>query len=158
MKRMTGPLLAVLTFTLFGWAIVQSVAQEKSAESRKQGSIAWRDSLDKAREIAAKEKKPIFMDFSAEWCGPCQEMLRTTYKDKAVVARSSKFVPVLIDVDKQSKLAERYGVQAIPTVVFLNAKGDILRRESGYHTAQEFLKILESMEKGAAQAKHTAAR
>ena len=158
MKRKTGALLAALTLTLFGWAIVRGVAQDNCAESKKHGPIAWMNSLDKARDIAAKENKPLLVDFYAEWCGPCQEMLRTTYKDKAVVARSAKFVPVLIDVDKQSKLAEKYRVQAIPTVVFLNAKGEVLRRETGYHTARGFLKIMDSVEKRAAQVKHTASR
>ena len=158
MKRTTEALLAALILALFGWAITRGAAQANSAEPINNGPIAWMSSLNKARDIAAKEKRPILVDFYAEWCGPCQEMLRTTYKDKAVVARSAKFVPVLIDVDKQSELAEKYGVQAIPTVVFLNAKGEVLQRESGYHTAREFLNIMDSVEKSAAQAKQTAAR
>src|SRR5205085_1442911 len=90
------------------------------------GPIAWKESLDEAKKIAAKEKKVIFVDFWAEWCGPCKKMLATTYKDKDVVARSKKFVPVLLNYDKQKALADKYNISAIPAVIFMDAKGKVL--------------------------------
>ena len=121
------------------------------------GSIAWIDSLEKARERAIKEKKPILVDFYAAWCGPCQLMLKTTYKDKTVAARAKKFIPVLINVDKQPQVAEKYGISAIPTVVFLDGEGKILMDESGYHSASEFLKIMDAVEKQSRSGNRSAA-
>jgi thiol:disulfide interchange protein len=128
-----------LTFAVGAWQTGRAAGDGSPA--RKHGPITWTDSLDRAQKTAAKEKKVVFVDFYAEWCGPCQEMLHTTYRDRQVVAQSRKFVPVLINVDKQPKLAEKYGVEAIPTVVFLDARGKVLRKETGYHEAREFLKM-----------------
>ena len=110
----------------------------------KYGPIAWTNSLDAAQKKAAREKKIVLVDFMAEWCGPCKQMLATTYKDKTVVARAGKqFVPVLIDVDQQPKLAQKYNVEAIPTVIFLNGSGKVLHRSMGYHDAKTFLKMMD---------------
>jgi thiol:disulfide interchange protein len=117
-----------------------AVANEN--DLKKHGPIAWQGSLQAAMKIAAREKKPIFIDFWAEWCGPCKAMLATTYKDKAVVARSKQFVPVLINADEQSKLLEKFGISGIPTVVFLDAKGKVLLQTTGYESGPEFLKTM----------------
>ena len=122
------------------------------------GSILWTDSLEKAQKSAAKQKKLIFVDFYAEWCGPCKEMLRTTYRDKRVVARIKDFVPVLVDVDKQSALARKYGVEAIPNAVFLDAKGNVVQRAVGYHDAAAFLKVADAAARQRGSAARRAAR
>ena len=149
-------LLAIFVPLILGaWRMTS--AAEKKQNTQQHGPIAWMDSLEKARKIGAREKKPILVDFYAEWCGPCQEMLRTTYKDKQVVERSKRFVSVLIDVDKQTKLAEKYGIQSIPTVLFLNAKGDVLRQEVGYHDSKQFLQITDEVLKNSSSSNRQAA-
>ena len=124
---------------------VSTAADEK--DLKKHGPIAWQGSLQAALKIAAREKKPIFIDFWAEWCGPCKQMLATTYKDKAVVARAKQFVPVLINADEQPKIAEKFGINGIPTVVFLDAKGKVLLQTTGYESGPEFLKMMDQAAK-----------
>lgn len=115
-----------------------------SAGAAKYGPIAWTSSLDAAQKTAVQQKKIVLVDFMAEWCGPCKQMLATTYKDKTVVARAGKqFVPVLIDVDQQPRLAEKYNVEAIPTVIFLDGNGKVLHRSMGYHDTKAFLKMMD---------------
>ena len=122
--------------------------------AKKHGPIAWSESYEKAVKMAAKDKKLIMADFWAEWCGPCKQMLKTTYRDKNVVARSKKFVPLLINIDKQQALAAKYQIEAIPTVLFLDAKGKVVyRTEPGYQSAGGFLK---SMDEATRQAKKPA--
>ncbi len=113
-------------------------------QSASVGPIAWMDSLEAAKRTAAREQKLLFVDFSAAWCGPCQQMLRTTYRDERVTARMKSFVPVLIDVDKQPALAQKYDVSAIPAAVFLDAEGNVVQRAVGYHDAASFLKVADA--------------
>ncbi len=117
------------------------------ASLKKHGPIAWRGSLQEAMKIAAKEKKPILLDFWAEWCGPCKVMLATTYKDKAVVEKSKKFVTVLINADEQPKVLEKFSISAIPTVIFLDSKGKVLLQSTGAAKAPEFLKLMDQASK-----------
>lgn len=104
--------------------------------------IRWSSSLTDAEATARRENKPVFVDFAATWCGPCQNMLQETYRDADVVRRlNSRFVPVLIDIDKQPAIAARFGVGAIPDGAFLAPDGRELIRSIGYHDADEFLDL-----------------
>ncbi|MFQ9924083.1 MAG: thioredoxin [Beduini sp.] len=83
----------------------------------------------------------VFVDFFATWCGPCKmlapeiEKLAEQYQGK---------LPVLkIDVDQQVALAQRYGIQTIPTlIVFKN--GEIQHQSIGFQSYVQLKKILES--------------
>ena len=151
MNRITRFLSASLAVTVVmsGAAIYSAQADESAA--KKHGPIAWVEKLDEAKKIAAKEKKIVFMDFYADWCGPCKQMLATTYKNPDVVARSKKFVPALINVDKNKELAEKYQISAIPAVLFLDGKGKVIVRSDGYVEAPEFLKLMDAAVKRAKQ-------
>jgi thiol:disulfide interchange protein len=149
MKRLLarGGMIAVMGLTGAIGILPATSVTANEADLKKHGPIAWKGSLEAALKIAAREKKPIFIDFWAEWCGPCKEMLATTYKDKAVVARSKQFVPVLINADEQPKLLEKFGISGIPTVVFLDAKGKVLLQTTGLETSKEFLKTMDEAAK-----------
>lgn len=72
---------------------------------------------------------PKLWDFSAEWCPPCREQkpiihaLETEYSGKVEFR--------IIDVDQEKELASKFGVQAIPTQVFLDSDGNELSRHVG---------------------------
>ena len=144
MKRLLARagMIAVMGLTGAVGLLPATSVTANEADLKKHGPIAWQGTLAAAMKIAAREKKPILIDFWAEWCGPCKQMLATTYKDKAVVARSKQFVPVLINADEQPKLLEKFGISAIPTVVFLDAKGKVLLQATGLQDSATFLQTM----------------
>lgn len=63
--------------------------------------IKWRHvlDLDAAKALAAKEGKPLLVDFEADWCVWCKRLDWCTYPDAAVVAEASKFTAVKINTE-----------------------------------------------------------
>jgi thioredoxin 1 len=73
--------------------------------------------------------KPLVIDFWATWCGPCKrvapiiEELATEYADRVNIGKC--------DVEEDEDLAMEFRVSSIPTIVFINAKGEVVNRIVG---------------------------
>lgn len=91
--------------------------------------VVWRTDLAAARQEAAANGKPLFLDFTASWCPACQELKRTAWADSKVArVLAERYVAVSIDIDRQRDLATSYQVQAIPTFIVIDARtGRILK-------------------------------
>ena len=80
-----------------------------------------------ARTVA-ESQLPVFVDFYADWCGPCKMMapsvdaLAAKYTGRAIIAK--------LDTDRAPVTAQQYGVRGIPTsIVFVGGKESA--RQSG---------------------------
>lgn len=83
--------------------------------------------------------KPVLVDFSAEWCGPCK-MMAPILKD--VAGQLGDSVRILkIDVDKNQQLAAQVGVQGVPTLI-LYKNGKQVWRQSGVVQANQLAGII----------------
>lgn len=65
--------------------------------------------------------KPIVIDFTATWCGPCQKL--KPHFNALSKKMADKVTFIKVDVDKWKDLALEYGAQAVPTIVVINAEG-----------------------------------
>ena len=104
--------------------------------------VPWRHDFAAAQSESHTTHKPIFLCFTATWCGPCQEMKKTTWASREVERALDAYTPEKIDVDEQPQLAKRYGVDSVPTLLILNDSGEVQRKMTGGLTTPDFLKWL----------------
>ena len=84
--------------------------------------------------------KPAIIDFYADWCGPCKrvapilEELAGTYKEKLVVYK--------INVDNEKELAAAFGIQSIPSLLFIPMKG-VPRMSQGALSREQFVEQID---------------
>ena len=65
--------------------------------------------------------KPVFVDFWAEWCGPCRMVSPTVEELSGEYEGKVDFVKV--NVDQNNELSQKYGIFSIPTLaIFENGK------------------------------------
>ena len=98
-------------------------------------------SFASACALAKKTKRVVLVDFYTTWCGPCKMLDATTWKDKAVRAWLTRHaISRKIDAEKQTKLAEKYKIDAYPTILLLNANGKEIDRLVGFRDPKTFLR------------------
>ena len=110
-----------------------------------QQSIKFEDSDFTTILAKAKtEKKLVFLDAYAAWCGPCKLMEKNVFTDKTVSDfYNQNFINAHFDMEKGEgpSLAAKYGIRSYPTLLFLNGEGEIVGKELGYMQSQQFLEL-----------------
>jgi thiol:disulfide interchange protein DsbD len=108
--------------------------------------VSWKSYSHSNLKEAETSKKPTIIDFYADWCTPCRTLDRKTFHDARVVKESDKFLMIKVDLTKKGgpdplQLLDRYHVKGVPTVIFLDSKGNEIKelRILDFVSAEEFL-------------------
>jgi thiol:disulfide interchange protein DsbD len=126
--------VVVATFLLGSWAF-------------RGPGVTWQPYSDQLLRTAKQEQKPVVIDFYATWCSPCRELDEITFHHPEVVNLAAKgFVMVKVDLTQKGnpvhvRLLSEYGVKGVPTVVFLDGRGNECRnlRLVDYLPPEQFL-------------------
>jgi len=110
-------------------------------------SIRWEHRFDEAVKKARAAKKPIMIDFWADWCTWCHRLDQTTYVDPVVVKLSEDFIPVKVDTEgsrKNQEIALRYNVATLPTITFITPGGRQILTLKGFQGPGQFPRTMET--------------
>lgn len=88
--------------------------------------------IERAIEVAAARGKPLLVELSATWCGPCKELEQIMDAPEVVAARR-RVVMVRYDVDTTAgaAVARRFGSEGVPAFVAVDGQGRAFARQRG---------------------------
>lgn len=140
MKRVA--ILVTIIFSVFA-----TYAEELNydAKTEKNAGIlfhqgSWEDALKRSKE----EGKPIFLDISASWCGPCKMMKSRTFSNIDVGEfYNTNFINVMVDGEKGEgiDLARKYKIRGYPTLIFVDVNGNVIDKTAGYRNPNQFIEL-----------------
>ncbi|GFN39144.1 MAG: thioredoxin 1 [Marine Group I thaumarchaeote] len=87
---------------------------------------------------------PVFVDFWAEWCGPCRMVSPVVEEISKEYVGKVKFVKV--NVDQNSELASKYNIMSIPTLAIFH-KGKIVARKIGASSKESYKSMIDGVTK-----------
>jgi thioredoxin-related protein len=128
-------------------------------ETTKENGVVWTVGLTwpQILERARKEKKYVFLDCYATWCGPCKTMDRDVFAlNRVGETMNNKYLAVKVQMDTgiydsstirftypiARQLEQQYNIQVLPSYLFFDESGQLVHKEVGSFKADEFVKIL----------------
>jgi thiol:disulfide interchange protein DsbD len=115
-------------------------------------ALVWEHSEQVAAAKAQAEKRPLMVDFTAEWCAACKELSKHTLSDPRVMAKAAaaNFVALKVDAtnddDPQVDAVKgKYKVVGLPTVVIYDSTGKERKRFNEFVEPDPFLAAIEGI-------------
>ena len=92
-------------------------------------------------QIVLQAETPVLVDFWAAWCAPCQMVAPIV--DELAEEYSGRINFAKVDVDQNPKIATRYGIMSIPTLLIFK-KGQPVSHIVGYRPKEELKQSLDA--------------
>ncbi len=118
-----------------------------------QGVRFEKGNLEQVLAKAKVERKIVFVDAYAVWCGPCKWMSNNVFPDSEVGSYFDKyFVAMKLDVERGEGpvIKTRYAIEGLPGYLFLDPDGNVVYRGGGRMPKEKFMTLLEEARTAAA--------
>ncbi|MEJ7837710.1 MAG: thioredoxin fold domain-containing protein [Thermomicrobiales bacterium] len=107
-------------------------------------SINWLTDFEEATKQARADKKPVLVDVFQDDCGGCEKLVEVTFVEPQVAeAIATRFVPVQLDLRKNSEFARQWQVFWTPTILFADRSGKVRYQSPNFLPPAEFLDVLD---------------
>ena len=94
------------------------------------------------RAIVLESEKPVLVEFSASWCGPCKAMEPILEELEQVYSDRVKFCK--IDAEQNPKLAQALEIRGLPALALVK-QGDVLGISCGYVNKERLLGLIDEL-------------
>jgi thiol:disulfide interchange protein DsbD len=110
----------------------------------------WKSYDSDVIEQAVNDAKPVFIDFYADWCEPCKEMERSSFRDPRFITISEKFVMVKADLTDAkdplvNSLRSTFSIRGVPTIVLIAPDGEIRTTLVGFQDANALIGAMQKI-------------
>lgn len=136
-----------LSLLLFSCNGSKSATKTQKPLKSKGISFVKSSSLQPLLDRAKAENKLVFLDFYTTWCLPCRVMDEEVFSLASTGTTLDKdFISYKINAEKGNgpTLSTVFNVYAYPTLLFLDAEGNVLERKDGSLSNSQFLNLAES--------------
>jgi len=123
----------------------------QSDYDRDKNMISWQDDFEAALEKAAREKKPILLEFYSPLEFWSKSLLEKTYPDNEVQKILKSFIPLRINGEIRKDLSYKYHVAYFPRLLILNAQGEKLHSVRYWMEPPGPEELIEDLNEGLAQ-------
>ena len=152
--RNTNLILTIISLTIISVIIFQTKPMWESPNHEpSQKFIPINSIIELKNYLTDTNKKPIMLDFYADWCVACLEYEKFTFNSPKVVSLLDKFELLQVDVTKNNKehqiLLQEFNLFGPPGIIFFNSEGIEIKelRTIGFKNATEFSSILLRVQK-----------
>jgi len=143
---------ALLGSRLLGSWTQTSLETQNASGNNLSRTSEWRDFSEELLHQALREKKPVIIDFWADWCISCKELEARTFTDPSVLHEGKGFVLLRLDSTQETEVVKKqkllYHILGLPAIIFYDTTGK-MRSDltlTGFENAAAFLRRMQLAE------------
>jgi thiol:disulfide interchange protein len=124
--------------------IIRELSSNKETEAKTEETKPTQPkTYEELIKLLDDPNKPLaVLFFSTKWCTWCEKMKKETLKDDKVIKALNKYVFYIVDLDKEGKVAKKYGVGGIPAYCIIDKREKPFKKGAGYKSPSSFVNWL----------------